>query len=92
MQARGGRRTVDGLLLAGDVVAEATPRAAEAVAAVPPSADALAQRPCLPGGRDRDDVADDFVAWDAGVLDGDPEGPRSDRVVTGIRVSSEIGS
>lgn len=62
------------------------------MAAVPPPADALTERPCLLRGRDRDDVSYDFVAWDAGVLYGDPEGPRSDRIVTGIRVSSETVS
>lgn len=62
------------------------------MSAVPSPAHALAERPCFLGGRDRDDVAYDLMAGDARVLDGNPESPRSDRVVTSIRVNDETGS
>ena len=62
------------------------------MSAVPTSADPLAETPCFLGGRDRDDFAYDLMAGDARVLDGNPESPRSDRVVTSMRVNDETGS
>ena len=38
------------------------------MAAVPAAADALADLPILLGGRNRDDLADDLVSGDTGIL------------------------
>ncbi|TBU39573.1 hypothetical protein BD309DRAFT_420172 [Dichomitus squalens] len=62
--------TVDSGIFASYVVADAAARAFVAVASMPAAADAVANLPFRLVRRDRDDVADDLVAWDSRVLDG----------------------
>lgn len=78
--------TVDVLFLASDVVALAATGAGHAMTAVPTAADALADLPQLLGGRDRDDVADDLVSGDAGVLDREVCG--GNLLITAANISS----
>lgn len=81
-------RTVDGLLRAGDGVAELAARARAAVAAVPRAADALADLPLgLRRGHGRD-LADDLVPRHARVRD--REHARHDVVVAAGRASATV--
>ena len=56
---------------------------------MPACADALAELPDLLAGRDRDDVADDFVAGDARILYREPNALRRDLFITDIRVRGD---
>lgn len=58
-----GDNTVDILLLAGNEVSAVTPRAREAVAAVPSRTDDLANFPPLLRLRNLDDASNNLVAW-----------------------------